>query len=125
MSHPRPRPARRYGARPDRAHCADGGGRKSQSVITGQLQLDEPADAMGPDRSAQPQGHRPEPLPVGHPLYRHRRVYLSPHASVIFEEGYLALQDAFLDNCARYPKQAPLRGWTPSAATVPDFWRAS
>ena len=51
----------------------------------------------------------PEPLPAGHPLYHHPRVFLSPHTSAISEDGYPALLDAFLDNFARYREQAPLR----------------
>jgi phosphoglycerate dehydrogenase-like enzyme len=51
----------------------------------------------------------PEPLPAGHPLYDHPRVFLSPHTSAISEDGYPALLDAFLDNFARYREQAPLR----------------
>ncbi|WP_394208650.1 D-isomer specific 2-hydroxyacid dehydrogenase family protein [Pseudomonas putida] len=50
----------------------------------------------------------PEPLPAGHPLYQHPRVFLSPHTSAISEDGYPALLDAFLDNFARYREQAPL-----------------
>lgn len=50
----------------------------------------------------------PEPLPVGHPLYHHPRVFLSPHTSAISEEGYPAFLEAFLANFHRYRAQAPL-----------------
>lgn len=51
----------------------------------------------------------PEPLPAGHPLYHHPRVFLSPHTSAISEDGYPAFLEAFLDNFARYREQLPLR----------------
>ena len=44
----------------------------------------------------------PEPLPSGHPLYRHPRVFLSPHTSAISEEGYPAFLEAFIANFHRY-----------------------
>ncbi len=50
----------------------------------------------------------PEPLPVGHPLYHHPRVFLSPHTSAISEEGYPAFLEAFIANFHRYREQAPL-----------------
>ncbi|QXH53428.1 dihydrofolate reductase [Pseudomonas fakonensis] len=50
----------------------------------------------------------PEPLPVGHPLYQHPRVFLSPHTSAISADGYPALLDAFVANFHRYREQAPL-----------------
>ena len=50
----------------------------------------------------------PEPLPAGHPLYRHPRVFLSPHNSAISEEGYPAFLDAFIANFHRYREQLPL-----------------
>lgn len=50
----------------------------------------------------------PEPLPVGHPLYHHPRVFLSPHTSAISEDGYPAFLDAFIANFHRYREQAPL-----------------
>lgn len=50
----------------------------------------------------------PEPLPVGHPLYQHPRVFLSPHTSAISEEGYPTFLQAFIANFHRYREQAPL-----------------
>ncbi|MBJ9976363.1 dihydrofolate reductase [Pseudomonas sp. S75] len=50
----------------------------------------------------------PEPLPAGHPLYRHPRVFLSPHTSAISEEGYPAFLEAFIANFHRYREQLPL-----------------
>ena len=50
----------------------------------------------------------PEPLPAGHPLYHHPRVFLSPHTSAISEDGYPALLDAFIANFHRYREHAPL-----------------
>ncbi|TLP56581.1 MULTISPECIES: D-isomer specific 2-hydroxyacid dehydrogenase family protein [Pseudomonas] len=50
----------------------------------------------------------PEPLPAGHRLYQHPRVFLSPHTSAISDEGYPAFLDAFITNFHRYREQAPL-----------------
>ncbi|WP_028694129.1 NAD(P)-dependent oxidoreductase [Pseudomonas cremoricolorata] len=50
----------------------------------------------------------PEPLPDGHPLYRHPQVYLSPHTAAISADGPQLLLQRFLDNFARYAQQAPL-----------------
>ena len=50
----------------------------------------------------------PEPLPLGHPLYDHPRVFLSPHTSAISEEGYPAFLEAFIANFHRYREQTPL-----------------
>ncbi len=50
----------------------------------------------------------PEPLPVGHPLYHHPQVFLSPHTSAISTDGYPAFLDAFIANFHRYREQAPL-----------------
>lgn len=50
----------------------------------------------------------PEPLPDGHPLYHHPRVFLSPHTSAISTDGYPAFLEAFIDNFHRYREQAPL-----------------
>jgi len=50
----------------------------------------------------------PEPLPAGHPLYHHPRVFLSPHTSAISEDGYPAFLEAFIANFHRYREQAPL-----------------
>lgn len=50
----------------------------------------------------------PEPLPAGHPLYSHPKVFLSPHTSAISEEGLQLFLERFLDNFARYREQAPL-----------------
>ncbi|MDF0732131.1 D-isomer specific 2-hydroxyacid dehydrogenase family protein [Pseudomonas entomophila] len=51
----------------------------------------------------------PEPLPADHPLYRHPRVFLSPHTSAISEDGYPLLLERILDNFTRYREGQPLR----------------
>ncbi|MDR6711055.1 phosphoglycerate dehydrogenase-like enzyme [Pseudomonas hunanensis] len=50
----------------------------------------------------------PEPLPAGHPLYHHPRVFLSPHTSAISEDGYPVFLERFLENFSRYREQQPL-----------------
>jgi phosphoglycerate dehydrogenase-like enzyme len=50
----------------------------------------------------------PEPLPAGHPLYSHPRVFISPHTSAISEEGPQGLLERFIDNFTRYRAQLPL-----------------
>lgn len=44
----------------------------------------------------------PEPLPDGHPLYRHPRVRLSPHTSAISTNSRNEIADTFLANLERY-----------------------
>lgn len=50
----------------------------------------------------------PEPLPAGHPLYRHPHVFLSPHTSAISTAGCPDLIDAFVANFHRYRARTPL-----------------
>jgi phosphoglycerate dehydrogenase-like enzyme len=50
----------------------------------------------------------PEPLPAGHPFYRHPRVRLSPHISPSTAQILPALIDKFLDNLGRFRSGAPL-----------------
>jgi phosphoglycerate dehydrogenase-like enzyme len=50
----------------------------------------------------------PEPLPAGHPFYRHPRVRLSPHISPSTAQIVPALIDKFLDNLGRFRNGAPL-----------------
>ena len=50
----------------------------------------------------------PEPLPVGHPLYRHPRVRISPHTSALSTDGKVGFVEKFLENFARYRAQQPL-----------------
>jgi phosphoglycerate dehydrogenase-like enzyme len=50
----------------------------------------------------------PEPLPAGHPLYRHPRVRISPHTSALSTEGMAPFAEKFLDNFARYQRREPL-----------------
>jgi phosphoglycerate dehydrogenase-like enzyme len=44
----------------------------------------------------------PEPLPAGHPYYRHPRVFLSPHASVHTPATPRRFAEKFADNFARF-----------------------
>lgn len=44
----------------------------------------------------------PEPLPDGHPLYRHPRVRLSPHTSAISTNSRHEIADSFLANLERF-----------------------
>ncbi|MFT4268956.1 MAG: NAD(P)-dependent oxidoreductase, partial [Xenophilus sp.] len=55
----------------------------------------------------------PEPLPAGHPLYAHPRVFISPHTSAISPSTREALADLLLDNLRRRSRGEPL-------AHVPD-----
>lgn len=50
----------------------------------------------------------PEPLPAGHPLYRHPRVRISPHTSALSTDGKVGFVEKFLENFARYRAQQPL-----------------
>lgn len=50
----------------------------------------------------------PEPLPAGHPLYRHPRVFLSPHTSAISPLQQQELVERFVDNLARFERGEPL-----------------
>jgi phosphoglycerate dehydrogenase-like enzyme len=52
----------------------------------------------------------PEPLPRGHPLYRHPRVRLSPHVSWSAPGALGRLLDRFLDNLRSYIVGEPLAG---------------
>jgi phosphoglycerate dehydrogenase-like enzyme len=50
----------------------------------------------------------PEPLPLGHPLYTHPRVRLSPHTSAISTRSKEEIADTFLANLARYAANVEL-----------------
>lgn len=50
----------------------------------------------------------PEPLPVGHPLYTHPGVRLTPHISWAAGEVQTATADKFIDQLQRYFKGEPL-----------------
>ncbi|BAV75284.1 D-isomer specific 2-hydroxyacid dehydrogenase family protein [Pseudomonas chlororaphis subsp. aurantiaca] len=50
----------------------------------------------------------PEPLPDGHPLYRHPRVRLSPHTSAISTNSGHDIADGFLANLERFLAGQPL-----------------
>lgn len=50
----------------------------------------------------------PEPLPDGHPFYRHPRVRLSPHTSVHTQDTRLNLAARFAENLGRFRLGAPL-----------------
>jgi len=52
----------------------------------------------------------PEPLPAGHPFYRHPRVRLSPHVSWAAPGALDRLVATFIDNLRRYQAGAPLAG---------------
>ncbi|MGH9097904.1 MAG: NAD(P)-dependent oxidoreductase [Acidimicrobiales bacterium] len=52
----------------------------------------------------------PEPLPAGHPLYRHPRVRLSPHISWSSPRTVARTFQLFADNLARYRSGQPLLG---------------
>jgi phosphoglycerate dehydrogenase-like enzyme len=52
----------------------------------------------------------PEPLPVGHPLYTHPRVHLSPHVSWSSPRTIIRTFEIFADNLTRFRNGAPLRG---------------
>lgn len=44
----------------------------------------------------------PEPLPAGHPLYTHPRVFITPHTSAISPETEQGVIELFLRNAARF-----------------------
>jgi phosphoglycerate dehydrogenase-like enzyme len=50
----------------------------------------------------------PEPLPEQHPFYRHPKIFLSPHTSVITPDTYQNLAAKLTDNLIRYRSGAPL-----------------
>jgi phosphoglycerate dehydrogenase-like enzyme len=50
----------------------------------------------------------PEPLPVGHWIYAHPRIRLSPHLSAHIPQLYPELASAFAANLRRYLEGAPL-----------------
>lgn len=50
----------------------------------------------------------PEPLPAGHPLYRHPRVFLSPHTCAISPETEQGVVELFVRNAARQLAGQPL-----------------
>jgi phosphoglycerate dehydrogenase-like enzyme len=52
----------------------------------------------------------PEPLPAGHPLYRHRRVRLSAHVSWSSPETARRTMTCFAENLERYRWREPLEG---------------
>jgi phosphoglycerate dehydrogenase-like enzyme len=52
----------------------------------------------------------PEPLPPGHWLYEHPKVFLTPHASWVGPPLFEAATDLFCDNLARYLAGEPLQG---------------
>lgn len=51
----------------------------------------------------------PEPLPAGHPLYRHPKVFISPHTCAASTEGTRSFTDDFVDNFNRYRQGLPQR----------------
>jgi phosphoglycerate dehydrogenase-like enzyme len=50
----------------------------------------------------------PEPLPAGHWMYSHPRVFLTPHSSWSSKAFFRASIDIFVDNLARYLEGRPL-----------------
>jgi phosphoglycerate dehydrogenase-like enzyme len=52
----------------------------------------------------------PEPLPAGHWLYTHPRVFLSPHVSWSMPGAFDVLLDSFAQNLRRYVTGQPLEG---------------
>jgi phosphoglycerate dehydrogenase-like enzyme len=52
----------------------------------------------------------PEPLPDGHPLYRHPSVRLSPHISWSSPRTVVRTISCFIDNLARFREGRPLLG---------------
>lgn len=50
----------------------------------------------------------PEPLPAGHPFYRHRRIHLSPHTSANSPQVYLNIARLLARNIERQRKGLPL-----------------
>ena len=58
----------------------------------------------------------PEPLPDGHPLYRHPSVRLSPHISWSSPRTAVRTLTCFLDNLARFREGRPLLGMVDTEA---------
>jgi phosphoglycerate dehydrogenase-like enzyme len=58
----------------------------------------------------------PEPLPVGHPLYVHAAVRLSPHISWSAPGSMAKTFELFIDNLRRYRNREPLHGLVDVAA---------
>ena len=58
----------------------------------------------------------PEPLPAGHPLYKHPRVRLSSHISWSAPDTMNRTIEMFADNLHRYEKGEPLHGVVDLAA---------
>jgi len=58
----------------------------------------------------------PEPLPAGHPLYRHPKVRLSPHVSWSSPDTMQRTFDLFADNLRRYRAGEPLQGVVDTSA---------
>ena len=54
----------------------------------------------------------PEPLPAGHPLYRHPGVRLSPHISWSSPRTVARTFELFVDNLARYRAGRRCSGWS-------------
>jgi phosphoglycerate dehydrogenase-like enzyme len=52
----------------------------------------------------------PEPLPAGHWMYDHPKVFLTPHASWVGSPAFVAATDMFCDNLDRYLAGQPLEG---------------
>jgi phosphoglycerate dehydrogenase-like enzyme len=50
----------------------------------------------------------PEPLPAGHWMYDHPKVFLTPHSSWVGPPPFQAATEAFCDNLARYLAGQPL-----------------
>jgi phosphoglycerate dehydrogenase-like enzyme len=52
----------------------------------------------------------PEPLPAGHWLYDHPKVFLTPHASWVGPPPLVASTELFCDNLERFLAGEPLQG---------------
>jgi len=52
----------------------------------------------------------PEPLPPGHWMYDHPKVFLTPHASWVGPPPFAASTELFCDNLERFLAGAPLQG---------------
>jgi phosphoglycerate dehydrogenase-like enzyme len=52
----------------------------------------------------------PEPLPAGHWMFAHPRVFLTPHASWAGQTQFAAATDYFCDNLDRYLAGEELEG---------------
>jgi phosphoglycerate dehydrogenase-like enzyme len=52
----------------------------------------------------------PEPLPPGHWMYAHPKVFLTPHASWVGPPQFAASAELFCDNLERFLAGAPLEG---------------